>query len=69
VLRISSVILKGQNMRLLHTISNGEHISVSFEDLGSVLGAPTKLSNHSDTQKSEICRDVFFVLLRLVLAE
>jgi len=56
-------------MRLLHTISNGEHISVSFEDLGSVLGAPTKLSNHSDTQKSEICRDVFFVLLRLVLAE
>lgn len=54
-------------MRTLLTISNGKHISLSFEYLGSVLGAPTKLSSHSDIQKSEICRVLFFILLRLVV--
>ena len=60
MLRISSLILKGQDMRTLSTVSNGKHVSLSFEDLGSVLGAPTKLANHSDIQKSEICREFYF---------
>lgn len=60
MLRIRSLILKAQHMRTLLTISNGKHISLSFEGLGSVPGAPMKLANHSDIQKSEMCREFCF---------
>lgn len=33
---------------------------LSFEGLGSVPGAPMKLANHSDIQKSEMCREFCF---------
>lgn len=41
-------------------ISNGKNISLSFGNLGSVLDAPTKLANHNDIQKPEICKEFYF---------
>lgn len=60
VLKVSFLIVKGRDIRLLPIIYNGKNISLSFGNLGSVLDAPTKLANCSDIHKSEFCREFYF---------
>lgn len=58
-LKISFLVLRGKDRKALPTVSYVKHLSVSFKDLGSVLGAHTKLAGHPDIQKSKTCREFY----------